>query len=66
MKLLLDVNVVLKPQLNLLLAFEDLLVLVFEEDCTEVIELGHQSDELSLFFEFDRLEEVRYNLIVVF
>jgi hypothetical protein len=57
MQFLLYVNIVLQTQLYLLLALQHLLVLVLEEDGAEVVELGHEGDEISMLLYLEVLEE---------
>ena len=65
MQFLLDVNIVLESQLDFLLALEDLLVLVLEDDGTEVVEFGHQRDQFLVAHQQDGLEEVGKYAVVV-
>ena len=64
MKFLLDIDVVLKSQFNFLFSLKNFLILILEKNGTEVIELGHDSYEIFMFFQF-KIFEKRWNNSVI-
>lgn len=45
-QLFFNINVVLKAQFYLLLAFQNLPILVLEKDSAKIVQFGHKSDKL--------------------
>jgi hypothetical protein len=56
-KLLFDVNIILKSEFNLLFSFKNLMILVLEEDLTERIEFREKSDNILMVFELNFFEK---------
>ena len=56
-KLLFDVNIILKSEFDLLFSFKNLMILVLEEDLTKRIEFRQKSDNILMVFELNFLEK---------
>lgn len=56
-KLLFNIDIILKSQFDFLFTFKNLMILILEQDLAERVELGEKSDDILMGFKLNFLKE---------